>query len=71
MRGTVASAWRRTPRSLELDVRLPANVTATVRVPLLGARRVTATKGAKPLGIENGVAIYTVDSRHWRFATHQ
>ncbi|MET0492652.1 MAG: family 78 glycoside hydrolase catalytic domain [Actinoplanes sp.] len=70
VRGEVASSWTRTAGGLRLEVTIPVTATATVRVPLLGAKRVTATSGARLLASENGYAVYEVGSGHWTFRTH-
>ena len=64
-------SWTNTGRSFQLDVSVPVNATATVRVPLLGrtAGAIRATPGAVLMGVRNGFADYQVGSGHWHF-TH-
>ncbi|HEY4453615.1 MAG TPA: family 78 glycoside hydrolase catalytic domain [Pseudonocardiaceae bacterium] len=69
VRGTVSSTWTNTGRSFQLDVSVPVNATATVRVPLLGhnASALQATRDAILVGVRNGFAEYRVGSGHWHF----
>jgi len=47
VRGTVSSSWKRGDRSIALDVTIPANSRATVRVPTLGMHDVKVTEGGE------------------------
>lgn len=69
VRGKITSEWTRTNRSLTLSVRIPPNATATVRVPLLGATRVTAPPGARLIRKDAEQAVYAVTSGSWTFRT--
>lgn len=66
-RGQVASAWSRDGRTLHLDVTVPPGAPARVEVPLLGGDHVTATSGAKSIGVQNGYGVYQVGSGRWSF----
>ncbi|MCO5997276.1 family 78 glycoside hydrolase catalytic domain [Actinoallomurus rhizosphaericola] len=66
-RGQVASSWRREGGTLHLDVTVPPGAPARVEVPLLGGDHVTATPGAKWVGVQNGHGVYEVGSGHWSF----
>ena len=65
VRGTVASAWTRSGDGLRLEVTIPVNATATVRVPLGPGQGVSTPEGAERIG--DGV--FTVGSGHWTFVT--
>ncbi|MFF7158431.1 family 78 glycoside hydrolase catalytic domain [Streptomyces sp. NPDC008139] len=67
--GTVASSWTVANGRTTLDVTVPVGSTATVHVPLPDARhpRVEATHGARLLHSDDGEAVYTIGSGHWRF----
>ncbi|MCP9948602.1 family 78 glycoside hydrolase catalytic domain [Actinomadura madurae] len=67
-RGTVSSSWRRSGHDLRLDVTVPPGAPARVEVPLLGASGAKAPAGAKPLGVQDGRAVYEVGSGSWTFA---
>lgn len=74
--GTVASSWRADASgAMQLDVTVPANTTAEIRIPT--SSRWAVTEGGAPaesvLGIEfasfaNGVAVFTVGSGEYAFA---
>ena len=63
-RGTVASEWTRTPESFRLDVRVPANATATVHVPVGTGEIATPPPGAQRVGAD----VFAVGSGAWTFA---
>ena len=65
VRGTVASAWTKSADSLRLDVTIPPNATATVRVPLGPGQGVSTPEGAERIG--DGV--FAVGSGQWTFIT--
>ncbi|MEI7986559.1 MAG: family 78 glycoside hydrolase catalytic domain [Armatimonadota bacterium] len=72
--GRIISRWRRDKQKLRMDVTIPANTTATVYVPAKDVSVVTETgaaialaKGVKFLGMENGAAVFSVDSGMYRF----
>ncbi|TDD87812.1 hypothetical protein E1293_07320 [Actinomadura darangshiensis] len=66
-RGKVSSSWRRSGHDLRLDVTVPPGAPARVEVPLLGASGAKAPSGAKPLGVQDGRAVYEVGSGSWTF----
>jgi alpha-L-rhamnosidase len=69
MHGRIASHWRKTGGRFELDVTIPPNTTATVFVPAPSATRVRAP-GGKFLRMEDGAAVFAVDSGSYRFAVN-
>jgi alpha-L-rhamnosidase len=66
VRGRVSSHWTRTSAGLSLTVTVPAGVTATVHVPLLGSHQ---TARAVTGGVRAGgrTAAWTVGSGTWQF----
>jgi alpha-L-rhamnosidase len=77
-RGTIATAWRRTPTGLDLEVTVPANATGRVWVPAPDAASVTEVasgqtvaadkaQGVTLAGAEPGRVIYDVGSGHYEF----
>ena len=74
--GTVASSWKTSASGvMKLDVTVPANTTAEIRIPT--SSRWAITEGGKPVesvpGIEfssfaDGVALFTVGSGEYAFA---
>ena len=78
VRGTAASAWRRTGGGLELEVSVPANATGRVHVPAAGPGQVTETgegravaadraRGVRLVTVDGGRVVYEVGSGHYRF----
>lgn len=76
--GEIATSWRRTERSFELDVTVPPNTTAEVWVPARVAAAVTESGG--PAGEADGVtfdrmadgfAVFDVGSGDYQFAADQ
>ena len=74
MPGRIVSNWKRAGQKFTMDVRIPANTTATVFVPAKNAEVVTesdqsASKvaGVTFLRIENNAAVYAVGSGTYRF----
>ena len=53
-RGEIASSWRSAPRRFDWEVTVPANATATARLPVPAQARVT--EGGKPLDRAPGVS---------------
>jgi alpha-L-rhamnosidase len=49
MYGDIRSEWHRTPDGLTLDVRIPANTTASVVLPTLGLDKVVISEGSTQL----------------------
>ena len=76
IRGEVVSRWKRHPDGFALHVTLPANTTATVHVPA-GApgevresgKPVDEAEGVAFLRMEEGAAVFSVASGHYRFTT--
>jgi alpha-L-rhamnosidase len=74
--GTIATAWKLKGNHLELTVVVPANTTATVRIPATDAAGVTESgqpasqaAGVKLLQQENGWADFAVGSGTYKFAS--
>jgi alpha-L-rhamnosidase len=65
--GEVESEWRRNYGTFRLDVVVPPNTTAEVRLPTGGRKAQHAPKGAKFLGIEGDRAVYSVPSGSYQF----
>ncbi len=78
IRGKIESGWNVAGDTLRLNVRIPANTTATVYVPAKDAARVmesskpasTAT-GVKFLRMEDGAVVFLVQSGSYSFETRQ
>jgi len=75
VRGTIATDWRVEAERITLKVTVPANTTATIRVPTLQPDAVTESgtpagkaAGVKLLRVEKDAAIYQVGSGHYTFA---
>lgn len=73
--GTIVSDWRRDNGVVILDVTIPTNTTATIYVPTTHADSVTENgrpaaeaTGVKFLRIENGCAVFAVESGKYGFA---
>jgi alpha-L-rhamnosidase len=64
VRGTVAAEWWQTD-TFRLDVRVPANVAATVHVPHRAGQQVLAPEGAQRVGED----LYRVAGGTWSFST--
>ncbi|HSY18292.1 MAG TPA: family 78 glycoside hydrolase catalytic domain [Candidatus Acidoferrales bacterium] len=74
--GTVATAWKTEGKRLTLEISVPANTTATVRIPTSdpasiteSGRPVEQVEGVKFLRQENGRAIFRVGSGTYKFAS--
>ena len=72
--GKITTAWKLEAGKFELEVTIPANTTATAHVPAKDQAAVTESgkpaataEGVKFLRMENGAAIFTVGSGHYRF----
>jgi len=72
--GRIVSNWKREGGKLQMDIRVPANTTATVYMPAKNAAAVTEggstidkVKGVKFLRMESGAAVYEVGSGTYRF----
>ena len=60
--GTISSAWEIRDGRLEWDIEIPANTTATVRVPL---RFGASLEGAQDSRIDGKYRVFTVGSGRW------
>ena len=67
VRGRVAVDWKKKNGSLQLNVTIPANSTATVYVPAASANRVQSTPALKPERFEKGAAVYQIGSGDYEF----
>jgi alpha-L-rhamnosidase len=74
MYGLIESAWRIEDRTLRLDVTIPPNTTATVRLPTNDAGSVeeSATPAARAAGVQvlgwhDGVALLEIAAGRYRF----
>jgi len=72
--GKILSGWKRSDGSLELDVTIPANTTATVYVPADEGTEITESgkpaekaEGVTFINRENNTAVYTIGSGAYRF----
>ncbi len=45
VRGIISTDWKKTHNTLNLDVTIPANTTASVSIPLVGSKNTTITEG--------------------------
>ncbi len=66
IRGRIESGWRIEGEDLTYEVLVPANTTATVRVPL-GEGEAAKADGAWALRDEEGVTVFEVPSGRYRF----
>jgi alpha-L-rhamnosidase len=64
--GEVESEWTLRHGTFRLEVEVPPNTTAEVRVPT-GGRKADASRGARFLGIDGDRAVYSVPSGDYRF----
>jgi len=76
--GTIVSSWQLEGESLILDVTIPPNTTATVRVPSAQGAQVTEggvpaaeAPGVEARGWESGAAVYHIGAGSYRFTTPQ
>jgi alpha-L-rhamnosidase len=78
VRGTVASAWRRTAGGLELEITVPPNATGRVLVPAASPEQVTESGEGRALpaekatsvrlvGVERGRVVYETGSGRYVF----
>ena len=72
--GRIESDWKRENDTLTLNLKIPANTTATVYVPTTdpqsvteGSKPVSQSEGVKLLRTENGTAVYEVTSGAYAF----
>jgi alpha-L-rhamnosidase len=66
-RGPIASEWRRDGETFLLTTTIPANVTATVRVPASGPESVVPPEMAKLIGHGDGRVDFTIGSGRYEF----
>ena len=71
LRGKIVSEWKRDGGKFTLKVSIPANTTATVYVPAKSADAVAKTEGATFLRMENGRAVFAVESGNYAFTSRQ
>jgi alpha-L-rhamnosidase len=76
IRGRIVSDWKIDGQSLVLNVKVPANTTATLRMPAADMAAVTesgkpadAAEGVKFVKMEEGAAIYELGSGCYRFVS--
>lgn len=76
VRGRIQTAWKQTGGSLELDVAIPANTTASVSLPATSAnqvresgRKLTDVLGVTVEQVEAGRVILSVESGRYHFRT--
>jgi len=76
IRGPVASRWRIENGRFHLEIEVPAGSTATVYVPTRdrsavreGGRPTEQANGVRSLRLENGAAVYQIDSGEYAFQT--
>lgn len=76
IRGPVSSAWRKYEGGFVMQVEIPANSTAEVHVPAADAasvressKPVAEAEGVAFLRMENGAAVFAVQSGRYRFTT--
>jgi hypothetical protein len=74
IRGKIVSDWKRDGDKFELNVTIPANTTAMIHVPAKSAESVTeggrpaaSRNGVMLLWMENGRAVFAVDSGKYKF----
>ncbi len=74
--GKIVSDWKIEDHTFTLNITIPANTTATVHVPAKkatdvseGGRPTSTAKGLKFLRMENGRAVFSVDSGSYQFVS--
>ena len=75
--GRITSNWKRAQDKFELEVKIPANTTATIYLPASSADKITESgrplakvKGIRMLRVEDSRVVIAVDSGSYCFATH-
>lgn len=76
VRGRITSSWKRDGARLEMEIEIPANTTALVRVPTTDATLITvngeaatASPLAKPVRQEVGHGVFEIGSGRYTFAS--
>ncbi|MBN2131326.1 MAG: family 78 glycoside hydrolase catalytic domain [Sedimentisphaerales bacterium] len=74
IRGTIATAWKRTDEALALEVTIPANTNATLYLPALDLAGITESgkpvleaDGVRFIGMLDGNAVFEIGSGNYRF----
>jgi alpha-L-rhamnosidase len=67
VRGPIAVTWKRSAGLVQMHVRIPANCTATVRVPATPDEHVRSIPHRPAIRAEEGAAIFEVGSGHYEF----
>jgi len=67
VRGPIAVSWANTNGIFELNVSVPANSSATIRVPAKSRRSVQSRPALRSVRFENGAAVYNVSSGAYQF----
>ncbi len=67
VRGRVAVDWKKQSGSLQLNVTIPANSTATIYVPATSAKQVQSTPALKSARFESGAVVYEIGSGDYEF----
>jgi len=72
--GTISSSWQKQPGGLSLEVKIPANTTATVYLPVSpgaeireGGKPVSRVKGIRSMPSEEDEALFEVGSGSYTF----
>lgn len=73
--GTISSSWQKKPGALILEVKVPANTTATVYLPAIpgaviteGGKPISKAKGIKALPSDNGDPVFELESGEYLFS---
>jgi alpha-L-rhamnosidase len=69
MYGRIESAWRIEGSSLRLDVIIPPNSSATVRVPTSDANAIKEAAGARLIAREGDAGVFEVGAGAYHFAS--
>lgn len=67
VRGPVAVEWTKKQGTLQLNVTIPANSTATVYLPAASAKQAQSSPALKPLRFEKGAVVYEIGSGNYEF----
>ncbi len=66
--GQVSSSWTRSGSVVQLQVSIPANTSATIKLPV-NATNPVATTGQGFQSVQNGYAVYKISSGNYTFAS--